>query len=144
MPVVVCRHTTMSIDFIDKSTEARLREAIRACCFAVVDRFNTEDPFWSGFVTDPERTTIGDDRFSLTLLGQGVELEVIGSVAAVAGVPGGVEPSVRVGGRPSPTTSPLIWHSVDCTVDGSGRFVTKNFRRAIEASIGDLSAGANA
>lgn len=132
----------MSIDFMDNSPEARLRGAVRACCFAVVDRFNTEDPFWSGFTPDPDRTALGNDRFSLILRGSGVELEVLGTVTASRGSPGGVEPSVSVRAKTAPLSSAAIWHRVDCTVDASGRFVTKNFRRAIEASIADISAGA--
>jgi len=123
----------MSIEFID------LPDAARACLIAVVDRFNTEDPFWSAFVPDPDQTRLTADGFSVTVRGLGCELEVIGKVARERSAAGGVAPTVSVGAKRSSSPRPRRWHPVDCSVDASGRFSTANFRKAIEASIVDAS-----
>jgi hypothetical protein len=119
----------------------RLDDAVRSCLYAVVDRFNTEDPFWSSFVPDPDKTRIESGGFSVTLRGLGVDLEVVGVLAESASAPRGIIPSIVVGGKAPAMRSPLSWHPVTCTVDGDGRFVTSNFRKAIEASIDDVREG---
>jgi hypothetical protein len=124
--------------------EARsLAEPTRACLFAVVERFNTEEPFWCSFVPEPEQTRLAPDAFSVTLRGCGLEFEVTGTLVESSGAPGGVRPTVVVGARPSARESPRHWHQVTCTVDSAGRFTTSDFRKAIEASIEDVRAHAS-
>ena len=114
-------------------------EAARACLFAVVDRFNTEDPFWGSFVPEIESTRIGDHRFWVALIGRGVRLEVQGVMVRDADRAGSIMPSLVVGAvSQSSDESPRRWHAITCTVDAQGRFVTSNFRRAIESAIEDL------
>jgi hypothetical protein len=121
---------------------AAAADAARACLYAVVDRFNTEDPFWGSFVPEPDLTRLSHTGFSVTLRGRGIEFEVVGALARAYDVPGGFAPTVVVGARPSSATPPKAWHPVTCTVDDAGRFITSNFRKAIEASIDDVRAHA--
>jgi len=119
-------------------------EAARACLYAVVDRFNTEDPFWGSFVPEFDSTFLGSDRFTVTLRGRGVRLKVQGVMLRPADGRGRIAPSLVVGSVPqSGDDSPSRWHPVTCTVDDRGRFGTQNFRKAIEASIVDLQTYAN-
>ena len=120
--------------------EAPAVEAARACLYAVVDRFNTEDAFWSSFVPEFESSTVGADRFSVTLLGRGVRLEVQGVILSGEGA-GSLSPRLVVGATPlTSAESPRWWHPITCSVDEQGRFVTSNFRKAIENAIDDLKA----
>lgn len=114
-------------------------EAARACLFSVVDRFNTEDPFWGSFVPETDSTKLGDGRFSLTLRGHGVRIEVQGVMLVDAARPSDIRPSIVVGVS-DPEAAPAHgrrWHPVTCAVDVNGRFVTTNFRKAIELALAD-------
>ena len=112
-------------------------ESARACLYAVVDRFNTEDPFWGAFVPEFESTYLGSDRFTVTLQGPGVRLKVQG-VMLRDSERGAITPSLVVGFIPAEgDAAPTRWHPVTCTVDAQGRFGTANFRKAIEAAIKD-------
>ena len=119
--------------------EAGAGEAARACLYAVVDRFNTEDQFWGSFVPEFESTYLGSDRFTVTLRGRGVRLKVQGVMLRNAERRGAITPSLVVGSEPAEGDGPpRRWHPVTCTVDADGRFGTANFRKAIEAAIDDL------
>jgi hypothetical protein len=119
--------------------EADAGEAARACLYAVVDRFNTEDEFWGSFVPEFESTYLGSDRFTVTLQGRGVRLKVQGVMLRDAERRGAITPSLIVASEPAEGDGPpRRWHPVTCTVDPHGRFGTENFRKAIEAAITDL------
>jgi len=115
-------------------------EAARACLYAVMDRFNTEDDFWGSFVPEFDATFLGSDRFTATLRGRGIRLRVQGVM--LGGDSEGREaitPSLLIGSVPdSGDGEPTRWHPVTCTVDSRGRFGTLNFRKAIEAAIDDI------
>jgi hypothetical protein len=119
--------------------EADAAEAARACLYAVVDRFNTEDEFWGSFVPEFESTYLGSDRFTVTLQGRGVRLKVQGMMLRDTERRGAITPSIVVATEPPEGDEPpRRWHPVTCTVDAYGRFGTANFRKAIEAAIDDL------
>lgn len=121
-----------------ETTNEAATEAARACLYAVVDRFNTEDSFWGSFVPEFESSRIESNSFSATLRGRGVRLEVQGTMLADVGAVG-VTPNLVVGAVPLFSAgSPIRWHAVTCTVDPQGRFETSNFRNAIEAAIEDI------
>ena len=123
------------------SAAAAASEAARACLYAVVERFNTEDPFWGAFVPELDSTSFGDDRFSVALHGRGVRLEVKGVMLTDNDKPGVVTPSLVVGACGQAAGAGVRrWHPITCTVDANGRFATSNFRKAIEAAIDDLQA----
>lgn len=114
-------------------------DAARACLYAVVERFNTEDAFWGSFVPEMESTNFDDKRFCVRLEGRGVRLEVRGMILAMAETPPAFAPSVIVGATPpGSNATPDRWHPINCSVDAHGCFVTSNFRKAIEASIADV------
>lgn len=118
---------------------ANLSEATRACLYAVVDRFNTDEPFWGGFIPVADLTELGEDRFRTAFQGRGLRLTVRGSLIRGIGEVASIVPSIvvgatRIGEEPDPT----CWHRVDCAVGDDGRFVTSNFRSAIESAISDV------
>jgi hypothetical protein len=122
-------------------TLTKISEATQACLFSVIDRFNTEDPFWSSFVPQPELTNLRDERFALTVGGKGVFVEIRGVMIRGRENPEQITPSIVVGAKTAASpTSPRTWHPITCALDSSGRFVTSNFRKAIEASIEALRA----
>ena len=128
----------------DRADRAAELEAARACLYAVVERFNTEDPFWGSFVPEFESTSLGADRFALTLRGAAIRLVVQGVMLRDSERPGTITPSLVVGATPlGAQTPPSRWQPVTCTVDAQGRFGTANFRTAIEAAIEDLRAHAH-
>jgi hypothetical protein len=116
-------------------------ELARACLYAVIDRFNTEDEFWGAFVPELDSTVLGEGRFTVVLQGGGARFEVQGMMLVDAGQPSSITPSLVVAGLPIDGSRPRRWHPITCAVDVNGRFVTSNFRRAIEAAIDDLSGG---
>lgn len=120
------------------SQDDAVGESARACLYAVVDRFNTEDPFWGSFVPEFDSTYLGSDRFTLILQGPGVRLKVQGVMLRDVERRGTITPSLVVGSMPGEgDATPTRWHPVTCTVDAQGRFGTANFRKAIEAAIQD-------
>jgi hypothetical protein len=120
-------------------------DSTRSCLCSIIDRFNTEDPFWSAFVPDTEATVIEPGRFSLTLRGKGIRLDVCGVLIREVDNPSRLTPSLVVGAkRPSDASRPEAWHPITCSVDRKGRFATSNFRIAIEASIDDVRMPARA
>ena len=123
-----------------------LGDATRACVYAVVDRFNTDEPFWGSFVPIADLTEIGSDTFRLTLQGRGVLIAIRGELLRGIGESIRYTPRLVVGAIPpiDPSTphgpeAPVVWHQVECSVDGDGKFVTSNFRAAIESAISDLA-----
>lgn len=115
-------------------------EAARACLFSVLDRFNTEDPFWGSFIPEFDATRLGEGRFSLVIRGRGARMEVQGVMLVDAGNAAAIRPSIVVGGiveGGQPGTR--RWHPVTCDVGENGRFVTSNFRKAIEAAVDDVA-----
>lgn len=137
--------TTMSAPVKGKSA-ATQSDATRACLYAVVDRFNTDEPFWGSFVPIADLTEIGNDRFRLTLQGRGVLIAVRGELLRGIGEAVRYVPQLVVGAIPAidPSTPhgpepEIMWHHVDCSVDVEGKFTTSNFRKAIEAAISDLA-----
>ena len=126
---------------------ATLGDATRACLYAVVDRFNTDEPFWGSFVPVADLTVIDVDKFRVTLQGRGVLITVRGTMLRGVGDALRYSPTLVVGAMPVPDPStaeeqhsPATWHQIACTVDDDGKFVTSNFRRAIESAIADLQA----
>jgi hypothetical protein len=118
---------------------ANLSEATRACLYAVVDRFNTDEPFWSAFIPVADLTEIGDDWFRVAFHGRGLRLTVRGSLVHGIGETSPIVPSIVVGATHiGEEPNPLRWHRVDCAVGDDGKFVTSNFRSAIESAISDL------
>ena len=109
-------------------------EAARACLYSVVDRFNTEDPFWGAFTPEPGSTTFGDGRFRLVLTGAGERIVVEGTMVMDAGDPTSITPQLVVGDA-TPGTARSQWVPVACAIDGDGRLVTADFRRAIETVL---------
>ena len=118
---------------------ANVGESARACLYAVVDRFNTDEPFWCAFVPVADLTEIGDDWFRVTLEGRGLRLTVHGKLVQGIGANAAIVPSLVVGAiRMADDGKPSSWHRVECAVDDDGKFVTSNFRAAIESAIADL------
>lgn len=114
-------------------------EAAQACLYSVVDRFNTEDPFWSAFVPEFDSTSVGEGRFSVVLSGLGARIMVRGTIVSDAADPSSIMPVLSAGGIPVDDVGlPQRWHPISCSVDDKGRFSTSNFRVAIEASLRDL------
>lgn len=130
-------------------TPATLGDATRACLYAVVDRFNTDEPFWGSFIPVADLTELGVDKFSASFYGRGVLITVRGTMLRGIGDALRYSPSLVVGAITMPDVSmihmttdepkpPLSWHRVACSVGEDGKFVTSNFRAAIESSIADL------
>ena|SRR5690242_1346283 len=118
---------------------ANLSEATRACLYAVVDRFNTDEPFWSAFIPVADLTEIGDDWFRVAFHGRGLQLVVRGSLVRGIGETSPIVPSLVVGAKHiGDEQQPSHWYRVDCAVGEDGKFVTSNFRSAIESAISDL------
>lgn len=118
---------------------ANLGDATRACLYAVVDRFNTDEPFWSAFIPVAELTEIGEDWFRVAFHGRGLELTVRGSLVHGIGETSPIVPSLVVGANHiGAAEKPSHWHRVDCSVGEDGKFVTSNFRSAIESAISGL------
>ena len=116
-----------------------MSEATRACLYAVVDRFNTDEPFWSAFIPVAELTEIGDDWFRVAFHGRGLQLTVRGSLVHGIGETSPFVPSLVVGANRIGDDQKLSQsHHVDCAVGDDGKFVTSNFRSAIESAISDL------
>jgi len=121
-------------------SSANLGEATRACLYAVVDRFNTDEPFWSAFIPVADLTEIGDDWFRVAFHGRGLQLTVRGSLVHGIGETSAIVPTLVVGANQiGDEQKPSHWHRVDCSVGEDGKFVTSNFRSAIESAISDLS-----
>ena len=115
-----------------------IEEATRACLYAIVDRFNTDDPFWGSFVPEPDSTVVGTDTFDVTISGRGVRIAVRGTMRI--GPANQITPDLALGAlRAGTADAPSRWHAVTCLVDVEGRFVTSNFRTAMEAAITDAS-----
>lgn len=128
---------------------ATIGDATRACLYAVVDRFNTDEAFWGSFVPVADLTEIGADHFRLTLQGRGVLVAIRCTMLHGIGDGARFVPTIIVGAIPTPSPEtadtpsprePAIWHRVACAVGEDGKFITSNFRAAIEASIGDIQA----
>jgi len=112
----------------------------RACLYAVVDRFNTDDAFWGSFAPAPESTDIGEDSFAVSLEGRGVRITIRGALSRSDDKGSAIVPSLVVGAtRLGMGGAPLTWHPITCAVNDEGRFVTSNFRAAIESAISDLA-----
>lgn len=119
---------------------ANLGEAARACLYAVVDRFNTDEPFWCAFIPVADLTEIGDDWFRVAFEGRGLRLTVQGKLVQGIGANGAIVPSLVVGAiRTAEAAKPSGWHRVECAVGDDGKFVTSNFRAAIESAISSLA-----
>jgi len=119
---------------------ANISEATRACLYAVVDRFNTDEPFWGEFIPVADLTEIGDDSFCVAFQGRDLRLTVRGSLIRGIGEIAQIVPSIVVGASHiGEEPGPPGWHSVDCAVGEDGKFVTSNFRSAIESAISDLA-----
>jgi|SRR5215472_10737190 len=128
----------MSI-MMNSTAAAGTDEAARACLYAVVDRFNTDDAFWGSFVPAADATDIGEDAFTVSLDGRGVRITVRGTL--MRGLEDGppIVPQLVVGAvRQGNQGAPKTWHPITCSVNDEGRFVTSNFRAAIESAISDL------
>lgn len=126
-------------------TPATLGDATRACLYAVVDRFNTDEPFWGSFIPVADLTEISTDKFRVTFQGRGVLITVRGTMLRGIGEAIRYAPTLAVGATPQPdptnaedVQSPVTWHQVACSVGDDGKFITSNFRAAIEAAIADL------
>lgn len=127
---------------VEGKSPADLGEAARACLYAVVDRFNTDEPFWSGFIPVADLTEIGDDWFRAAFEGRGFRLTVHGKLVQDIGATGAIVPSLVVGAIRTASAdqgAPSGWHRVDCAVGDDGKFVTSNFRAAIESAISGLA-----
>lgn len=119
---------------------ANMSEATRACLYAVVDRFNTDEPFWGAFIPVADLTEIGEDSFCVAFHSRDLRLTVRGSLIRGIGETASIVPSIAVGATHiGEEPSPLHWHRVDCAVGDDGKFVTSNFRSAIESAISDLT-----
>jgi len=118
---------------------ATMSEATRACLYAVVDRFNTDEPFWGAFIPVADLTEIGDDSFCAAFHSRDLRLTVRGSLIRGIGETASIVPSIVVGATHiGEDPNPPRWHRVDCAVGADGKFVTSNFRKAIESAISDL------
>jgi hypothetical protein len=116
----------------------RSSDAARACVFAILGWFNNEDPFWSSFVPEPELTEIKNGSFGIALRGDGVRLEVRGIMIGDMDSPEQVRPSIVVGARSNDGQSPpQTWYPISCSLGPQDRFVTFNFRHAVEAALAD-------
>jgi len=121
-------------------TPADLGEAARACLYAVVDRFNTDEPFWGAFIPVADLTEVGDDCFRVAFEGRGLRLTVRGTLAKGIGQNAPIVPSLDVrASELTPYEKPSGWHRVECAVGVDGKFVTSNFRAAIESAISELA-----
>ncbi|HXW77286.1 MAG TPA: hypothetical protein VEJ20_07755 [Candidatus Eremiobacteraceae bacterium] len=123
----------------DGQDERSLDETARACLYVVLQWFDNEDPFWSSFEPEPDSARIEDGRFSVTLRGRGVCLDVRGIMIRDADNPAVASPSLIVGARALDAQSPpQVWHPISCTIGANDRLVTFNFQLAVEAAIADV------
>jgi len=76
---------------------ANISEATRACLYAVVDRFNTDEPFWGEFIPVADLTEIGEDSFCVAFHGRDLRLTVRGSLIRGIGEIAQIVPSIVVG-----------------------------------------------
>ena len=118
---------------------ANISEATRACLYAVVDRFNTDEPFWGAFIPVADLTEIGDETFCAAFQSRDLRLTVRGSLIRGIGEIAQIVPSIVVGAtRIGEEPTPRSWHRVECAVGDDGKFVTSNFRSAIESAISEI------
>jgi hypothetical protein len=116
-------------------------EAARTCAFAILNWFDSEDPFWGSFVPRPESTELADGRFAVSLRGQGATLEVHGTMIPDFEEPRALSPSICVAGRrDGDESAPQCWHPIACSLSVQGRFATHNFRNAVDAALADVKA----